>query len=224
MEAANMFGVAFYNLQGTSELTCIPWENENNLFNNLHDVALDRGDLVDGKMLLTGNTPLRLHMFQEFHRLYASLWDRAVSSDARASAIVMHLSFDIRNMLRREEARANNRAIPEEESTRRSSRWLPWRFFRPHRSEREQLEDAEDALCSSVRAWELAEISVWYDYVLTTIGVLPIALGCACLLATPLLVCSFGGAVVAPVKITLTVILPLTWVYGSAVGAPVKIT
>lgn len=157
-------------------------------------------EMIDGKRLLSLDTPVDQTLSQQ----YLSIWGHGVSGDSRASLIVWHSASNILNM--------QGLALVD---TIRS--FLQREEGHTVRHLADPVTGTEDVLCNTVRIWEFAEVSVWHDYMQKTARAFPIAMVFVCLLAIPLLTCYFGGALVASVKITLTAILPLSWVYGSAV-------
>lgn len=132
--------------------------------------------------------------FMYYRTLYGQLWSRCVSSDSRASLIVMRLSWDT----------------------------LTWQGFglvnelRQLLRESPEVGDVQQDPCNEVRGQELSDASIWYDYIVLSVGMLPKAVGLACIITTPLIGIYFNS-VVAALKLLLTVVLPLTWVYGFAV-------
>merc|ERR1719503_54471 len=55
----------------------------------------DQAHLLDGHILLTGDSPFRDPRFLEFHELYSALWGKMVSPDNRAAIIAIQFHFDI---------------------------------------------------------------------------------------------------------------------------------
>mmetsp|Transcript_26418 Transcript_26418/g.48573 ORF Transcript_26418/g.48573 Transcript_26418/m.48573 type:complete len:973 (+) Transcript_26418:63-2981(+) len=194
LAASDLLGISFYSLPGQQHITCLPWKRN---FRGWRDFlrAYKHNQSVDGDVLLTGNTHFKSDTFIRYHKLYEQLWARAVSSDESASVILMQLPWSAMDM-------AGFKFIKDLRSLLQSPAWEP--------------ASTADEACSQVRAWELSMPSISMDYVETCVGWLPLAILAACGLTAPFIAISFCSVMAAP-KLLLTVLLPLTWIYGLAI-------
>lgn len=193
--------MTFYNPPDKEEPRCLSWRTH---FKDLSESqeAMQGNATPSGHLLLTGKTrhlfffpPGKLPYLRE---AYGQLWSRCVSQDGRASLILLQLSWNA----------------------------MSWEGFSFVQDLRQLLASpavlgspagsADADPCSSWKFWEFSETSVWYDYVMTSVNMLPWAIALACLIATVSVAAYFRSAL-APVKLLLTVVLPLAWVYGAAV-------
>lgn len=198
LHCSDIVGVAFYGQPGCRQLQCIPWRNR---FQSIEEstAAMAGNFTPSGHLLLTGETRNILYFpgstFTAIRNLYREIWSRSVSHDKRAMVVTVQLSWNA----------------------------VSWEGFRLVEDVREMLASLSEVgtsdptnLCAKARWWEMSATGIWYDYVVAAVGELPIVVVCACAVTTGFIAFAFGSASVA-IKLLLTVIVPLTWVYGAAV-------
>lgn len=194
--AENLTGVAFYTPEGQEQIRCIPWTQEYQSTEEAYGAMLNHS--FSGHLLKTGHTSYYTEIpsdaFMQMHALYAQMWERCVSSSNGASIIAVQVPWSLRS----------------------------WEGFRMIDALRAVLPSQGGASgrrlsdCRAVRAWELSETSIWYDTITKALRMLPWSLTLAFVVSTLFLALSFRTAVGA-LKLLLTVVLPLSWVYGLAV-------
>eukprot|EP00927_Polykrikos_kofoidii_P034899 TRINITY_DN2950_c0_g2_i4.p1 TRINITY_DN2950_c0_g2~~TRINITY_DN2950_c0_g2_i4.p1 ORF type:complete len:956 (+),score=128.36 TRINITY_DN2950_c0_g2_i4:531-3398(+) len=148
----------------------------------------DASKLLSGNGLLTG-------ALDQLRSLYLKVWQIAVSPDETYSVLVIAPSqdattpegFKLVQLLRSVVATAGDVAV-----------------------------DGKTVEGCGLDAWLLSEPSAVYDFVAVTLRRLPGAIGCSMLLAFLFVGCKFW-AVFLPVKLFITVALPICWTYGLAV-------
>eukprot|EP00425_Heterocapsa_triquetra_P019003 CAMPEP_0195145270 /NCGR_PEP_ID=MMETSP0448-20130528/169564_1 /TAXON_ID=66468 /ORGANISM="Heterocapsa triquestra, Strain CCMP 448" /LENGTH=947 /DNA_ID=CAMNT_0040183773 /DNA_START=27 /DNA_END=2870 /DNA_ORIENTATION=- len=194
LQAADVRGMAFYTPPKTDECRCIPWRQN---FQSLEEANAGLGGnfTPSGHLLLTGQTRhfvmLPGDLFQYYHNLYRQMWSKLVSADGRASVMVV---------------------MPPQSGVS----WPTFQLVDELRNLRPALWEASNDSCAHVQSWELSKAGIWYDYIMASTGRLPWAIGLACLVTTPFVAFSFYSAL-APLKLLLTVVAPMTWVYGTAI-------
>jgi len=192
---SNLLGIAFYKPPGNDTLQCIPWRTQ---FQNMGQVqaAWIGNSVPSGHLLLTGRTITGIaipgDVFAHFHRMYGHEWANLVSSDEQASLIIARLPWDTMSK--------SGFALIEDMRNLLSGSITP------------RLSGA----CSGVRAWEISATSVYLDFFNAAVGSLPRVGSLALVLTTPCVLLYFCS-VLATLKLLLTVILPMTWVYGISV-------
>jgi uncharacterized membrane protein YdfJ with MMPL/SSD domain len=190
LKPENFLGIGFYGFPGAANISCLPWERPKTKSWREWWYNLQHNQSVDGRVLLTGDTNVKFGDFDHYHYLYQQLWSRVVSADGRASIILMKLPWSAMNSKGFELVHQLRKALDE--------------FSLPTADP-----------CAQIRIHELSPPSVWVDYVDASVATLPRALLLACAITTPFIGISFWSCV-APLKLLLTVILPLTWIYGTA--------
>jgi len=193
-----MLGVSFYTKEGANNMTCLPFSMD---FANMDEAMLAIGnDNVSAHFLLTGRVlgrdMLPSAKFLKYHAMYSEMWKRVVSLNRRSSLIVINLPWDAMSW----------RGFALVEELRRS-------LFPPTST---VSKGHHPDGCGNIASWEISVPSVWYDYVLCSVYRLPLVILLACSLTAPFIGISFWS-LLAALKLVLTVVFPLTWVYGCAV-------
>ncbi|CAE8591905.1 unnamed protein product [Polarella glacialis] len=201
MKSDDLLGVSFFSSPGQTEPTCIHWRNER--YSEEEVAEAEKGNFTpSAHLLLTGRTSNLLWLPGEtlmyYRGLYQQLWARCASDDNRASLVVVALPWELFSWQGFE--------LIED---------LRMLLSRPKTSDSSRSGEIPD-VCQEVKTREISEASIWRDYIFESVGALPNAIGIACLVTTPFIAVSFWS-VVAPLKLLLTVALPLTWVFGAAV-------
>jgi uncharacterized membrane protein YdfJ with MMPL/SSD domain len=178
-------------MPGESNVTCLPWHRQATKSWAEWWYKFRHNQTIDGNILLTGETNLKTDEFIHFHHLYAQLWRRVVSKDNSASVILMRLPWS---------------ALDDE----------GFQLVRDLRTALKEFTPSSLGTCRQVQVRELSMPSVWMDYIDASVSSLPKALLIACAVTTPFIGVSFWSCM-APLKLLLTVILPMTWIYGTAI-------
>jgi len=118
-------------------------------------------------------------------------WKRLVSIDKRSSIIVLQLPWS---------------AVTAE----------GFQLVQDLRSSLAAFRLESGDVCAQVVGHEISMPSVWLDYVDASVSTLPKVILLACAITTPMIAVCFGTCL-APVKLLSTVILPLTWIYGTTI-------
>eukprot|EP00747_Dinoflagellata_sp_TGD_P150235 gnl/TRDRNA2_/TRDRNA2_177090_c1_seq2.p1 gnl/TRDRNA2_/TRDRNA2_177090_c1~~gnl/TRDRNA2_/TRDRNA2_177090_c1_seq2.p1 ORF type:complete len:880 (-),score=137.10 gnl/TRDRNA2_/TRDRNA2_177090_c1_seq2:196-2565(-) len=228
VQASDMYGIAFYNPPDTQNISCFSWRHK--LINSLSDLrkAMEGKGKFDGHLLLTGQTMIPNEKFDKYHHLYLKLWSKTVSEDKTASLVALHVDWDIvthrgfriihdvRELI--EPTEGTGRLSKSKSKSDHSNKGFASISPPPvdGYSVTEKTASLSDDPCSKVRGWELSVASVWYDFIREAMRLLPYALALGCALCLPIMALGFGS-VCSPVKLVVTVALPLSWVYGLAV-------
>eukprot|EP00927_Polykrikos_kofoidii_P071371 TRINITY_DN67636_c0_g1_i1.p1 TRINITY_DN67636_c0_g1~~TRINITY_DN67636_c0_g1_i1.p1 ORF type:complete len:992 (+),score=166.59 TRINITY_DN67636_c0_g1_i1:88-3063(+) len=198
IQASYVLGASLYSKADTDRFTCLPWRRDFATLEEGRDAITD--DLgVSAHFLLTGTIGdanlIPSDEFIELHMVYQQLWNKCVSSDRRASLLIINLpydaaSWDSLNLL--------------EELREVLAKGIAGGGVDPANP------------CTKLTTHEISASSVLYDNLVASVNTLPMTILIACVVTTPVIALSFWSFAV-PLKLLLTVILPLTWVYGVAV-------
>lgn len=200
LSAENLLGVAFhpqFQTTVTPNVTCFEWYNGITNFE------------PDATSLLTGNGLLKA--FVQIRHLYMKLWNRMVSDDKMATIIAINprqdatsvAGFDLVKTIRNVGRQAGSRI---RDLGSMAGRW---------NSTSTLLAPIEKPRCD-LDVYLLSQASVVADFVHATMSSLPYALGCTIVLSFLLVGVAFRAAFL-PLKLMLTVGLPISWSYGLAV-------